>query len=236
MIIKNLKKLYYERYTKKSYSISNVDLVIDRMFSNITSGFFVDLGCNHPIKFNNTYLLYKRGWRGINIDLDKKSIEEFNHLRNEDYNVQSLISSTKGEEKEIYFYHTRSAINTVSDDLVNYRKTDKNEIQIIKQNTDTLENIIDKSPYKDKKFNLLSIDIENHEYEALKNFNFDKYPFEAIVIEIHNLNQKRLEIYNQSITFILDSDIYKLLEKNKYKLINWVNSDFIFVKNNINFK
>ena len=236
MIIKNLKKLYYEKYTKKSYSISNVDLVIDRMFSNITNGFFVDLGCNHPIKFNNTYLLYKRGWRGINIDLDKKSIEEFNHLRNEDYNVQSLISSTKGEEKEIYFYHTRSAINTVSDDLVNYRKTDKNQIQIIKQNTDTLENIMDKSPYKDRKFNLLSIDIENHEYEALKNFNFDKYPFEAIVIEIHNLNQKSLEIYNQSINFVLDSDIYKLLEKNKYKLINWVNSDFIFVKNNINFK
>mgnify|MGYP001264443313 CR=1 FL=1 len=236
MIVKNLKKLYYEKYTKKSYSISNVDLIIDRMFSKINNGSFIDLGCNHPIKFNNTYLLYKRGWRGINIDLDKKSIEEFDQIRNEDYNVQSLISSTKGEEKEIYFYHTRSAINTVSDKLVKYRKTDKDKIQIIKQNTDTLENIIDKSPYKDKKINLLSIDIENHEYEALINFNFDKYPFDVIVIEIHNLNQKSLEIYNQSINFVLNSDIYKLLEKNKYKLINWVNSDFIFVKNNINLK
>jgi len=236
MIIKNLKKLYYEKYTKKSYSISNVDLIIDRMFSKINNGSFIDLGCNHPIKFNNTYLLYKRGWRGINIDLDKKSIEEFDQIRNEDYNVQSLISSTKGEEKEIYFYHTRSAINTVSDKLVKYRKTDKDKIQIIKQNTDTLENIIDKSPYKDKKINLLSIDIENHEYEALINFNFDKYPFDVIVIEIHNLNQKSLEIYNQSINFVLNSDIYKLLEKNKYKLINWVNSDFVFVKNNIDLK
>ncbi len=236
MIIKNLKKIYYEKYTKKSYSISNVDLIIDRMFSKINNGSFIDLGCNHPIKFNNTYLLYKRGWRGINIDLDKRSIEEFDQIRNEDYNVQSLISSTKGKEKEIYFYHTRSAINTVSDKLVKYRKTDMDKIQIIKQNTDTLENIIDKSPYKDKKINLLSIDIENHEYEALKNFNFDKYPFEVIVIEIHNLNQKSLEIYNQSINFVLNSDIYKLLEKNKYKLINWVNSDFVFVKNNIDLK
>ena len=59
MIIKNLKKLYYEKYTKKSYSISNVDLIIDRMFSKIKNGIFIDLGCNHPIKFNNTYLLYK---------------------------------------------------------------------------------------------------------------------------------------------------------------------------------
>ena len=236
MIIKNLKKLYYEKYTKKSYSISNVDLIIDRMFSEIKNGIFIDLGCNHPIKFNNTYLLYKRGWRGINIDLDKKSIEEFNQIRNEDHNVQSLISATKGQEKEIFFYHSRSAINTVSDELINYRKTDKKKVQIIKQKTNTLENIIDQSPYKNKKINLLSIDIENHEYEALKNFNFERYPFDVIIIEIHDLNQKSLEIYNQSIEFVTNSEIYKLLEKNKYKLINWVNSDFVFIKNNIELK
>ena len=63
------KKIYYEKYSKKSYSISNVDLIIDRMFANLKNGFYVDVGCNHPIKFNNTYLLYKRGWSGINIDL-----------------------------------------------------------------------------------------------------------------------------------------------------------------------
>ena len=80
-----LKKIYYEKYTKKSYSISSVDLIIDRMFSNIKKGTFIDIGCNHPIKFNNTYLLYKRGWRGINIDLDKKSIEEFNKIREIDF-------------------------------------------------------------------------------------------------------------------------------------------------------
>ena len=235
-MINFFKKLYYEKYSKKSYSISNVDLIIDRMFSKINNGIFIDLGCNHPIKFNNTYLLYKRGWRGINIDLDKKSIEEFNQIRNEDHNVQSLISATKGQEKEIFFYHSRSAINTVSDELINYRKTDKKKVQIIKQKTNTLENIIDQSPYKNKKINLLSIDIENHEYEALKNFNFERYPFDVIIIEIHDLNQKSLEIYNQSIEFGTNSEIYKLLEKNKYKLINWVNSDFIFVKNNIDLK
>ena len=206
------------------------------MFSKIKNGIFIDLGCNHPIKFNNTYLLYKRGWRGINIDLDKKSIEEFNQIRDGDHNVQSLISTTKGEEKEIYFYHTRSAINTVSEELINYRKTDKEKVKILKQKADTLENIIDESPYKNKKINFLSIDIENHEYEALKNFNFEKYPFDVIAIEIHDLNQKTLEIYNQSIEFVLNSDIYKLLERNKYKLINWVNSDFIFIKNNIDLK
>ena len=63
-----LKKIYYEKYAKKSYSLSSVDLIIDYLFKNIKKGVYIDVGCNHPIKFNNTYLLYKRGWSGINID------------------------------------------------------------------------------------------------------------------------------------------------------------------------
>ena len=228
-MINLIKKLYYEKYTKKSYSISNVDLIIDRMFSKVEKGVFIDLGCNHPIKFNNTYLLYKRGWRGINIDLDQKSIEEFNKIREKDYNVQSLVSSKSNKEKDIFYYHSRSAINTVSEELIKYRNTDKNKIQVLKQKTETLENIIERSPYKNKKIDLLSIDIENHEYEALKNFNFSKYKIQVIVIEIHDLKQDKLEIYNQSLDFVLNSNIYKLLDKNGYKLINWVNSDFVFI-------
>ena len=233
-MINLIKKLYYEKYTKKSYSISNVDLIIDRMFSKVEKGVFIDLGCNHPIKFNNTYLLYKRGWRGINIDLDKESIDEFNKIRDKDYNVQSLISTNIGEEKEIYYYHSRSAINTLSRELLEYRKTKKDSIKILKETTNTLENIIEKSPFKNQKINLLSIDIENHEYEALKNFNFSKFRIDVIVIEIHDLRQKKLEIYNQSLDFVVNSKIYKLLTNNSYKLVNWVNSDFVFVQEDFN--
>tara|TARA_Y100000816_G_C25989705_1_gene516932 strand:+ start:298 stop:1005 length:708 start_codon:yes stop_codon:yes gene_type:complete len=233
-LINLIKKLYYEKYTKKSYSISNVDLIIDRMFSKVKKGVFIDLGCNHPIKYNNTYLLYKRGWRGINIDLDKASIDEFNKIRGQDYNVQSLISTNIGEEKEIYYYHSRSAINTLSRKLIDYRKTKKDSIKIIKQKTNTLENIIEKSPFKNQKINLLTIDIENHEYEALKDFDFSKFKIEVIVIEIHDLSQKKLEIYNQSLKFVVNSNIYKLLINNGYKLVNWVNSDFVFVLEDFN--
>ena len=233
-MINLFKKLYYEKYTKKSYSISNVDLIIDRMFSKVKDGVFIDLGCNHPIKYNNTYLLYKKGWRGINIDLDKESIDEFNKIRDQDYNVQSLISSNIGEERDIYYYHSRSAINTLSTELIEHRNTKKDSIKIIKQKTNTLDNIIEKSPFKDRKINLLSIDIENHEYEALKSFNFKKFKIDVIVIEIHDLSQKKLEIYNQSLDFVVNSKIYKLLNNNGYKLVNWVNSDFVFVLEDFN--
>ena len=220
------KKLYYTRYKKSSYSISNVDLIIDRIFSKIKKGIYVDIGCNHPIKYNNTYLLYKKGWNGINVDSDEKSISEFKRFRRDDHNVNSLIS---GSRKKInyYFYHDRSALNTVDSKLVRQRKTKPKKI--IKMKTSTLNEILEQSPYKNKKINLLSIDIENHEYEVLKNFNFKKYKIDMIVTECLNLRLRKLETQNQTLEFVLKSKIYNLLKKNNYKLINWVNSDLIFL-------
>jgi hypothetical protein len=229
MFITLLKKIYYEKYSKKSYSISNVDLVIDRLFRDIEKGVYIDVGCNHPIKYNNTYLLYKKGWTGINIDLDETSIKEFNIIRKKDHNVQKMVGSLDGEEKEIYYYHERSAINTLSKELVEKRTTKPREI--IKKTATTLNKIIENSPYRNKKINLMSIDIENYEYEALKNFNFERYKIDIIITECTDMSQSKLEIYNQSLEYIINTDLYKLLKKNNYKLINWVNADLIFVKN-----
>ena len=119
--MKLLRELYYKKYSKKSYAISNVDLVIDRLLKNKKKGFYIDIGCNHPIKYNNTFLLYKRGWNGINIDLDRKSIKQFNIFRPNDINLEIALSD-KEKKKDVYFYHERSAINTLSKSLMQKRK------------------------------------------------------------------------------------------------------------------
>ena len=228
-MINFIKKIYYSKYTNKSYSISFVDLVINRIFSKLNKGIYVDLGCNHPIKYNNTYLLYKRGWTGINIDSDEKSIKEFNKFRNKDTNINAIVSS-KNKSIKYYYYHDRSALNTVDESLVKTRK--KKPKKILIKETTTLNQIIQNSPYKNKKINFLSVDIENHEYEALKKFKFHKYKIDIIVIEILNIKTKKLETQNQQLNNIIKSKVYKLLTKNNYKLINWVNSDFVFVYKN----
>ena len=121
-------------------------------------------------------------------------------------------------------------MNTVDKNLVKSRKAKPKKI--IKLSTTTINKIISNSPYKNKKINLLSIDIENHEYEALKKFNFKKYKIDIIVTECLNTKAKKMETQSQSLKFILKSKIYKLLTKNNYKLINWINSDLIFIHKN----
>ena len=224
-----LKKIYYEKYTKRTYSLTGADLIIDHLFRNISKGVYIDVGCNHPIKFNNTYLLHKRGWSGINIDSDHTSIELFNKFRSNDFNVRNIVSEDENVKK-LYFYHKRSALNTLSKELVDSRLSKPSKV--IEEKSVTLNKIIEDSPYKNSKINLLSIDIENHEVEVLKNFNFSKYNVDVLIVEITDTNLKELEMYNQSLDFITTSKVYKLITKNSYKLVNWIHSDLVFVRNN----
>ena len=145
--------------------------------------------------------------------------------------MQKIVSNDE-EFKNIYIYHERSAINTLSKKLVDFRENRPKETLSIRSTT--LEKIISESPFKEKKINLISIDIENHEYEALKDFNFEKYKVDVIVTEWTDTTQRKLEIYNQSIETIQNSKIYDLFIKNNYKLVNWVNSDLIFVRKDFN--
>ena len=88
-------------FPKKSYSMLGEDIFVKKFFKDKKKGFYVDIGCYHPIDGNNTYLLYKKGWEGINIDLNKTSIDLFNRARKNDNNLNVAISN---KSKKIKFY------------------------------------------------------------------------------------------------------------------------------------
>ena len=226
-----LKELYYKKYSKRSYSFNNVDLIIDYLFKDIKNGIYIDVGCNHPIKYNNTYLLYKRGWSGINIDLDASSIKLFDEYRKGDNNIGALVSNEE-KIKKTYIYHERSTINTVEKTMVDL-KINKPK-KIIEIQSITLNKIIQNSPFSEKKINLLTVDVEGHEFPVLENFEFSKYGIDVVVLELLNDKVDKMEMYKQSIEMVMKSNIYNLLLKRGYKLINWIHSDLIFVNNNFN--
>ena len=89
-----------------------LDVVVKDILKNKTKGIYIDVGCHHPLINNNTYLLYKSGWRGINIDLDFSSIDMFDYFRPDDHNEVKAISNNKGFTK-LYFFHNRAPKNTI---------------------------------------------------------------------------------------------------------------------------
>ena len=233
-----LKKLYFIfnkifkkiNSAKKSYSFGGMDLLINYLYKNKFNGVYIDIGCNHPIVGNNTYLLYQKGWSGINIDLDTHIIEMFNYFRSKDYNVNAAVSNSE-EETDLFYYHERSAINTISKEVHDSRKKKAEKVKKIQSTT--LDSIIKNSPFFNKKINLLSIDVEGNELNVLKGFNLKKYYPEVLVIEYLDLKMKELEFHNQDINRIINSEIYKYLTNYNYHLVNWLHSDLFFVNNEI---
>ena len=98
------------KFEKKSYSFGGCDLLVDYLFKSLDKGFYIDVGCQHPITNNNTYLLHQRQWGGINIDLDDKNIKLFNTHRPKDINICACLSS-KEQIKDLYVFHSSSPIN-----------------------------------------------------------------------------------------------------------------------------
>ena len=225
-----IKTLYFytqllksKKFKKKSYSGSAQDLIINHFFKNKKKGIYIDVGCYHPYNGNNTKLLYDKGWSGINIDLDFHTIDFFNFVRKRDENINIAISDNEGE-KDLFFFHNRSAINSLSKN----RKKEAKEIRKIK--TKTLNSILENSKFKNEKINLLSIDVEGHEMEVLNSLNLEKYIPEMVVIEFLDEDIfKNLEFHNQNISKIINSEIYKYMIKNNYHFVNWLHSDLIFV-------
>ena len=204
------------------YANWGVDIVVDAIFKNKSRGIYIDIGCHHPLINNNTYILYKRGWSGINIDLDFSSIEMFNYFRPNDFNYKVALSSKKGEA-DLFFFHNRAPKNTLN-------KTNGKGAKLIKKiKTDTLDNIIKHSKLSIKEIDFLSIDVEGNELEVLKGLNIKKYKPKVIVLELINKNTS--SFYEQKINNIQKSLIYKYMIKNNYKLSNWIHDDLVFVSN-----
>ena len=228
----NLFKIFYYNFqflkSKFKPRIINanwgLDRIVDVILKNIKKGIYVDVGCHHPLINNNTYYLFKRGWSGINIDLDFNSVEMFKYFRPNDDNYKTAVSNKKGVAK-LYFFHNRAPKNTIDK---NYGLGAK---KIKKINIDTLDNIIGKSKLRIKEIDFLSIDVEGNEFNVLKGLNFQKYRPKVIALELINKNKNYF--YEQKIETIQKSKIYKFMIKKKYKLTSWIHDDLIFISNSL---
>ena len=178
------------------------DLVISNYFKNKNKGFYVDIGCYHPLHRNNTFLLHKKGWKGINIDIHNFSIELFNYLRPSDLNYNFAVSN-KNEIIEMYFQKELSQLSTTEHDQA--KKVFQGEIKKKSIQAYTLDRILGFRKF-DKKIDLLDIDVEGSDLKVLQGFSLKKFKPELICVEIHDTN-------------ISNSETYKFLNNSNYELI-----------------
>ena len=219
-----LKNKYFIK--KKSYAMDGEDLAIQEHIKITEKGFYVDIGAHHPIQRNNTNLLFINGWVGINIDVNQFSIDLFNYLRPQDLNILTAISDKEGE---VTFYYQKefSQLNTTDKKVANQHFHGVFKERQVK--SQSIQNILDNSKYKNKKIDFLNIDIEGAEMKVLKSLNFEAYDPSVICVEIlgyREFNKEQREVK------IKEDEIYKFLLNKKYQKV-WSGSSYcshLFVK------
>ena len=177
-----LEKFFLKR---NSYSQCGEDLFINQFFKNKKKGKYVDLGAFNPIKYNNTYLLYQKGWTGINVDLNETSIDLFNITRKKDKNILAAVSNKK-ERTIIFMENIFSPLNTIAKNFNN--EISKKNFKYIK--TKTFKDIVK------NKIDFLNIDIEGMDFKVLRTINLNYYQPKLICIEIFGYkNIKKVKKY-----------------------------------------
>ena len=206
--------------SKKSFSENfGEDLFVNYFFQSKKIGFYVDIGCNLPKNRSLTYLLYKKRWNGIKVDISPRSIKLNKFLRKKDVNLNLSVGAVE-KLVDSYIFYSNCSMNTVNPKFMKYtqksvnKKPLVNSIQQLKLNT-----ILEK--YNVKKIDYINIDVEGHENEVISGFDIKKYLPELVSIEIHD-----------KICPPINNRIYKYFIKNNYKLISIYGWTYFFSSKN----
>ena len=209
-ILKKSKKRYH-------YADNGEDIIIQGLFNHKKNGFYIDVGCYHPVRASLTHLLYKKGWKGVNIDISKDTINLFNIARPNDKNINIGIADKEGED----FYYQSSHINQANS-FKFYDNVKKVKVQIT-----TLDNIIKNLGIE--KIDFLNIDVEYRDFKALQGLDLNNVRPSLIAIEDNDA---------YDIADVTNSDIYKYMTNKEYFLYSKLNCTNFYLdkryKSNLN--
>lgn len=204
-----LRKTFLTRRSRRHHAQFGEDAVLlDWLHQR--EGFFVDVGCYHPSKFSNTYALYRRGWRGVNIDMDEIKVRAFAMARSDDTNVHAAISDQPGEVNIHRFSKYGLGSMIVMDGEA--PPVSQQAIETVRLKTMTLDEILETTPYRGREIDLLTVDAEGHDLEVLRSLSFERHRPRLILVELHT----------DAIDAVLASPLHRFLTDKGYMLCNWV--------------
>ena len=133
------------------------------------SGSYLDIGAHHPSRFSVTRHLYQNGWSGVNVEANSALISEFKKKRKNDVSLWNAVGPEVSYNLTIF---KESAISTVNKDWEEKFILENQKILRIEQVPGIkIREILD-TYFSMKKCNLLTIDIEGADFEALKTIDF----------------------------------------------------------------
>jgi FkbM family methyltransferase len=177
--------------------------------NNINNGFYVDVGAHHPYRYSNTYLFYKQGWHGINIDAMPGSMTLFNDKRPRDLNIECGIGLNKSTMK--FHVFNEPAVNTFDEELARARCNNVWHINsVVEVPVLPLRYILNEHLLIGQKIDFLTVDVEGLDLDVLMSNDWEKYRPSVVLAETYGLSYEdlaldRLTKYMHSVGYVVYS-------------------------------
>ena len=165
-----------------SYAQAGEDLVLDFLADYAPAGFYVDVGCNHPIRQSNTYRFYRKGWSGIAIDANPAFAQGFARHRPRDRFIRACVSDTEGQVP--FHVFASDSLSSISGKQL-YDNADHYRLERVEQlTTRTLNDILTEAGAPGR-VDILSIDVEGHDEQVIRSLDLHRFEPKIIVVELN---------------------------------------------------
>lgn len=194
-------------YVVKSYGQEGEDIILGKLFADQKSGFYVDIGAFHPKRFSNTYLFYKRGWKGINIEPNPLALKKFAFDRKRDVNLNIAVSDKV--ETVDYLMFDEPALNAFKSkiDPVSLPGMPSKTVQV---NARDLKSILAEWAPKNQEIDFMNVDVEGMQVDVLGSNDWNRFRPKVILVEDFDIDLEHPE----------DSDTFRFLKSQGYKLFS----------------
>lgn len=162
-------------YYRKSWSQCGEDLILRYLFDllQIARPSYMDIGAHHPWYYNNTYLFYRQGARGINVEPDPTLHARLRRGRRNDINLNMGIGP-RAAELNFYVMSART-LNTFSESEAR-RYVEEHGLRIVDTRhikVQTFAHAVD--AHLGRTPDLVSLDVEGWDLDILRSIDFSRY-------------------------------------------------------------
>lgn len=174
--------LVRQRLVHRSYSQHGEDRLAWHLLGRQPRGTFVDLGANDPVRLSNTYLLYRRGWRGLAVDASADHAGRWAAIRPADRFVVAGVGPATPAAP--FYVHAASALSTFSAEHSDRAVAEGHPRVAVRQvPVRALADLLDEH-LGDRPIDFLSLDLEGADVEALASNDWHRFRPRLICVEV----------------------------------------------------
>jgi len=181
----------FKASSRTSFSQYGEDLELQKRFG-ARKGIYIEIGANHPIRLSNTYLLYRKGWRGMIVEPVPSLFAKHKKLRPRDIHINAAAGSADGE---LTFYELIPSVLSTCDADEAEKAVNGGIARLLKRFPVPVATVASlyRTHLAPEPVLVLSVDTEGHDLAVLKGVDWDSMRPEVVICEGNN-DDKQSEI------------------------------------------